>query len=116
MTGFTKETERKTIPKLKVAVAYTPNETVELLVRESDEWEHYYFITAIATLLETNEPDVKVIDDFQNAKMMIDEDYEKFWASHENNWKDVWVNGSISIHGNLRLAQAVNSSMYYIIR
>lgn len=116
MAGLTNETEDLTVPKMEVAVAYTPGKNLEMFVSKSDEWQNYYFITAVSTSLETNEPKVKALNDFQNAKLLIEKDYQRFWNSHENEWKKIWNEGIISITGNLKLAQAVHSSMYYIIR
>ena len=116
MAGFTYDTEGTEVPKMEVAIAYSPPQKTELFISKSDYWQNHYFITAISTSLETKDPKVKVLIDFQNAQSLINEDYEIFWKFHENMWNGIWNNGHIKIDGNTNLAQAVNSSLYYIIR
>ena len=116
MAGFTYETEEIDVPNMEVAVAYTPSERTELFIPKSDAWQSHYFITAISTSLETNEPQIKALTDFQTASLLISTNYEAFWKLHENDWLTIWKHGHIKINGNLNLAQAVNSSLYYIIR
>ena len=116
MAGFTKETEHMGVPKMELAVAFTPPPRTELFVSKSEDWEIHIFITAVSSSLEGKDPRVKVMNDFENAKCLIQKDYLTFWKSHENDWNDIWKSGTIKVDGNLQLAQAVNSSMYYIIR
>ena len=116
MSGFTYDTERPEVPNMEVAIAYSPPQRTELLISKSDHWQKHYFVTAISTSLETKDPKVKALIDFQNAQLLINKDYEIFWKIHENMWIDIWNNGHIKIDGNTNLAQAVNSSLYYIIR
>jgi len=115
MAGFTIKTEGIEVQKIEVAVAYAPTQRVELFIPQSENWQEHFYITSISTSLETKDPKTKAVADFKNAEMLISKDYEAFWKKHENGWNDVWDAGHIKVHGNIGLAQAVNSSFYYIL-
>mgnify|MGYP001793924707 CR=1 FL=1 len=42
-------------------------------------------------------------------------DAEDLLATHKKAWSSLWNNGRVDIEGDLELAQAVHSSMYYIL-
>ena len=116
LNGFTNVTEASDVSMVEVAVAYFPDDTIKLAVPSSGQWHTYYGVTAICSSLETKNPKAKAIADFLNARKLILEDYQSFWDSHVTEWEELWINGTIEVTGNLKLAQAVNSSMYYILR
>ena len=117
MHGTTNETESSETKKIDVAVVYSPPKgETELRVQKGTEWQSFYFITAISSSLEASDPKTAAVQEFKNATDLIRENYDDFWNKHVSEWETCWKSGNITIEGNLKLGQAINSSLYYITR
>eukprot|EP00794_Sanderia_malayensis_P018525 gene18525-20383_t len=116
MYGSTNESESSNVPKVDVAVVYNPaNAQEKLKIEKSTEWKTFYFLTAISNSLEGSDPRGKALDEFIKAIKLMKTDYSQFFNSHKQHWKEIWESGNVQANGNLKLGQAINSSMYYII-
>ncbi len=109
-------TEGKDVKTVEVAVVYNPSDRrITLPVEKSSEWKKFYFVTAISTSLEGADPKTKATEEFNKALELI-KDYDAFWKAHQDEWEKLWKSGSVTVEGDLALSQAINSSLYFILR
>ena len=69
-----------------------------------------YYVAVIVTSLNSTQPTA-------DAQRMLDEALahpEGLLEEHETAWAERWARGSIEVDGDLRLAQAVNASLYVL--
>ena len=116
MHGMTNESEQADVERTEVAIAYSPEPNGPVEIAKADTYKYMYFITSVSSSLESEDAKDKAIAEYKNAKILIKEGHDPFWESHLKEWQQIWQTGEIRIEGHLELAQAVNSSMYYIIR
>jgi trehalose/maltose hydrolase-like predicted phosphorylase len=69
-----------------------------------------YFLTVVRTSLDSKDPAQNATRDYYNAYSMR----QQLAALHISEWQKLW-DARIELQGNLRLAQVVNSSLYYIL-
>ncbi|KAH3765729.1 protein-glucosylgalactosylhydroxylysine glucosidase [Pelomyxa schiedti] len=108
--GYTKVSEETDSATTGVAIIYTvvPNS----LSVGANSSTTFYFITAIRTTLDTNASMLldTTVQIYNNA--VANKDY--LLNEHKSAWSKVWESG-IEVAGDLELAQAINSSIYYIL-
>jgi trehalose/maltose hydrolase-like predicted phosphorylase len=107
--GKTYTPEQPTSTRVEVAVCsdFVPT---SISVNATGEAQTFYFITAIRTSLDSVMPVDDAIIDFQNALGMKG----GLLSTHIAAWADIWEAG-IEVGGRLELAQAINSSLYYLL-
>jgi trehalose/maltose hydrolase-like predicted phosphorylase len=75
------------------------------------EAKTFYFISAVATSLDSLDPKEAA----ERAATAALQAPGGLRAAHEAAWKARWDQGRVEVRGNLGLAQAVNSSWYYLL-
>jgi len=70
----------------------------------------FYLLTAIRTNLDSSNPEVDARTDFSSASGATSE----LFSTHVEAWKTIWE-ARLEVEGDLRLAQVINGSMYYIL-
>lgn len=96
-------------PKIGVAVALTPVPSQVVLPTGIID-QTFYFLAAIRTSLESANATTASLKDL--AQGMAQE--EQLLDSHIGGWALIWGSG-IEVTGDLDLAVAINSSLYYIL-
>ncbi|CAH3016355.1 unnamed protein product [Porites evermanni] len=112
-TGLINQTEETGSIRPNVAIVWTyPDPDNPLIIKNSSEEQTWYYITSIATNLDTKfNPLTEALFQFDEATRAK----EKLLAEHKAAWKALWETGRIEIEGDLEMAQAVYGSMYYIL-
>ncbi|KAK2553759.1 Protein-glucosylgalactosylhydroxylysine glucosidase [Acropora cervicornis] len=106
-TGMVNQTEERGSVGCKVAIAWTyPDPDHPINISSSSKEQTWYFITSLATSLDTK---------FNPLSEALNQAKEQLLTEHKAAWKALWDTGRIEIEGNLKMAQAVYSSLYYIL-
>eukprot|EP01102_Stenamoeba_stenopodia_P020574 TRINITY_DN8083_c0_g2_i2.p1 TRINITY_DN8083_c0_g2~~TRINITY_DN8083_c0_g2_i2.p1 ORF type:complete len:574 (+),score=131.27 TRINITY_DN8083_c0_g2_i2:205-1926(+) len=93
---------------VKVAVAYTAPPTI--LSIPANTQSQFFYITAMRSSLDSSDPLADALNDYATAMANA----TGLFDSHIAGWAALWTSG-IEVEGNLALAQAINSSMGYIL-
>lgn len=110
MYGEINTTEEANSDKVGVAVAWTTvPESIDIEARTN---RTFYFITAIVTSLDTVDYLRSALDFHQEATR----NSEGLLGGHSEEWARIWKESSIEVQGDLKLAQALYASLYYILR
>ena len=104
--------ERPELPPATVAVCSNVPPATSRLTVAASECKTYRFISAVATSLDSAEPQQSAATALSQALAMKD---GQLLQQHEYAWLQRWEQGRIEIGGNLGLAQAVNASLYYLL-
>lgn len=113
MTGYIKTTEEPGSAREGVAVVWgNIPPRVEIPPSLAPDIQTLYFITAIATSLDTKDFVTRAHEAYTEAV----NEQRKLLASHIAAWKDLWNAGRIEVDGNLTLAQTISGSLYYTLR
>lgn len=94
----------------QVQVAVVFNAIPDTLSVMANTEQVFYFISAFRSTLDSDDPLTAAIQDYENAVSLAD----TLRDTHIEAWESIWVSG-IEVAGNLPLAQAINSSLYYIL-
>ena len=111
MSGYIKITEEPTSRREGVAVVWG-DIPPRLEIQPSSQTQTFYFITAIATSLDTED----FMTSARQAYTKALENPEELLESHVQAWKELWDEGRIEVEGNLTLAQTISGSLYYTLR
>ena len=110
MFGEIKTTEEESSERVGVAVvSSTVPDSVTLEARTNRTW---YFLTAIVSSLNAVDYLESAFDVYQEAIKNVD----GLLKGHVDEWANLWGKANIEIEGDLKLAQAVSGSLYYILR
>lgn len=110
MFGEINTTEEENSEKVGVAVVWTA--VPKSVVVEARANRTFHFITAIVTSLNTVDYLKSAFSYHKEGTMNVD----SLLQDHSEGWEDLWRLSSIVIEGDLKLAQAVYGSLYYILR
>jgi len=112
-TGLVNQTEESGSMRPNVAIVWTyPDPDHPITITASSQEQTWYYITSIATNLDTKfNPLSEALYQWDEAMLVK----EKLLAEHKAAWKALWDTGRIDIEGDLEMAQAVYGSMYYIL-
>jgi trehalose/maltose hydrolase-like predicted phosphorylase len=110
--GFINTTEEARSERVGVAVVCS--KVPESLVIQPHTNETFYFVTAIVSSLNTVGYLESAFDCYKQAMMLAKAD--GLLGSHTEAWAELWQQSGIEIEGDLKLAQAVHGSLYYILR
>jgi hypothetical protein len=111
VVGAANHSERPELNRTRVAVSsnvIAPNLTLVVGPHSS---KTFYFISAVATSIDSVDPHAKA----QSAAIAALQDPGSLWSKHVDAWMKRWDQGRIEVGGDLRLAQATNSSLYFML-
>ena len=74
--------------------------------------ETRYFITSVSTSLNSQD----FLRDAYNAWAEASQQPEELLVGHVAAWRQLWNQGRVEVEGNLDLAQAIYSGLYYVLR
>eukprot|EP01112_Ceratiomyxa_fruticulosa_P003259 TRINITY_DN13628_c0_g1_i1.p1 TRINITY_DN13628_c0_g1~~TRINITY_DN13628_c0_g1_i1.p1 ORF type:complete len:707 (-),score=130.46 TRINITY_DN13628_c0_g1_i1:33-2153(-) len=111
MEGKIVQTEEPDSEDVVVVVVFLPAFNFTLARRNEPFTSELNFYTIIRTSLDSYDPYFDAVEDYFN---IMDSSPAQLLSSHVAAWQEIWESG-IEIGGNLPLAQAVNSSLYYIL-
>ena len=98
----------------RVGVAVVWSDVPASIVVEAKTNQTFYFVTAIVATLNTGDYLKGAFDSHKEALMFAKAD--GLLASHIEAWSELWQQSGIEIEGDLKIAQAVYGSLYYILR
>ena len=110
--GWIVTTEEENSKKVGVAVVWS--KVPESLIVERGSNKTFYFVTAIVTTLNTVNFLGSAFDCHEQATILARDD--GLLDAHTKEWARLWQQSDINIQGDLKLAQAVHGSLYYILR
>ncbi|XP_068683717.1 protein-glucosylgalactosylhydroxylysine glucosidase-like isoform X1 [Montipora foliosa] len=108
-TGRVNKTEERGSLQCNVAIVWTyPDPNHPLIISNSSEEQTWYYITSIATNLDTKfNPLSEALRQWDDAMLAK----EQLLKEHKSAWKALWDTGRIEIEGDLKMAQAVYGSI-----
>ena len=110
--GFINTTEEANSERVGVAVVW--GKVPESLVIQPRTNETFYFVTAIVSTLNTVGYLESAFSYYKEAMMLAKTD--GLLTAHTEAWAELWQQSGIEVEGDLKLAQAVYGSLYYILR
>ena len=115
VVGASNHSERPELQRTRVAVAsnaVSPNSTLPIGAGES---KTFYFISAVATSLDASDAESDPQSRAEAALIAALQHPDSLRSTHEAAWLARWNQGRLEVGGNLGLAQATNSSLYFLL-
>ena len=109
--GAANHSERPELNRTQVAVSSNAVAAGQKLHVAAGQSKDFHFISAVATSLDSLDPQAKAEAKVQAAL----KDPSSLRGSHEAAWLRRWDQGRLEVGGNLGLAQAINSSLYFML-
>ena len=111
--GAANHSERPELQRTQVAVCSNAVRAGEQLVVAAGATKTVRYLSAVATSLDSADPETSALRALKAA--LAPGVAEGLRASHEAAWLQRWNQGRVEVGGNLGLAQAINSSMYFLL-
>eukprot|EP01113_Clastostelium_recurvatum_P039091 TRINITY_DN5929_c0_g1_i2.p1 TRINITY_DN5929_c0_g1~~TRINITY_DN5929_c0_g1_i2.p1 ORF type:complete len:711 (+),score=173.12 TRINITY_DN5929_c0_g1_i2:162-2135(+) len=108
MNGYILVPEEPGSPHVHVALSYSKTPATFTGTNGNATWVAY---SVAYTSLEEQDPVAAAHTQYVDMTQAAEQDVE---AAHKQGWAQLWVSG-IEVGGDLHLAQAINSSLYYIL-
>lgn len=111
--GFIYTTEEE--KSEKVGVAVVSSKVPDSVIIQAKDNRTYYFVTAIVSTLNTVGFLESAYSCHKQAISLLSRAGGLF-ASHAEAWAELWQQSGIEVEGDVKLAQAIHGSLYYILR
>ena len=98
----------------RVGIAVVWSKVPESLVIQPRTNQTFYYVTAIVSTLNTVGYLESAFSYYKEAMMLAKDD--GLLAPHTEAWAELWRQSGIEVEGDLKLAEAVHGSLYYILR